>query len=122
MFKNIKIATKDTFIYSLGNISTKIIGLILLPLYTERLTVEEYGVLGTVEITIQILVALFGFSLFQALNRWYWDKGYQNRQKSIYFTTMVSLLGFAIIMVGLFIPFSLKASQILLDSSQYAYL
>ena len=122
MLNNLKIATKDTFIYSLGNISTKIIGLILLPLYTEKLTIEEYGVLGTVEITIQILVAFFGFDLYRALNRWYWDEKYRDKQKSIYYTIMISLLVFAIIMTGIFIPFSGSVSQILLDSGEYSYL
>jgi len=122
MFDKIKIATKDTFIYSLGNISTKIIGLILLPLYTERLSVSEYGVLGTVEVTIQVLVAAFSLSLYQALNRWYWDKQYRNKQASIYFTVFVTLIFFSFLMGIIFIPFSGMFSVSLLGSEEYAYL
>ncbi len=122
MLNNIKAATKDTLIYSLGNISSKIIGLVLLPLYTERLTIEEYGVLGTVEITIQILVAAFGMALVRALNRWYWDRQYRDKQGSIFFTVLVSLFFFALMMVIVFSPFTNTMACALLDSSKYTYL
>ncbi|MFW6046513.1 MAG: lipopolysaccharide biosynthesis protein [Candidatus Woesearchaeota archaeon] len=122
MLNNIKIATKDTFIYSLGNISTKIIGLILLPLYTGELTVTEYGVLGMVEITIQILIAAFSIALRHALGRWYWDKRYKNKQKSIFFTTLVATSFGILLMLILFLPFSESLSRALLDSAKYKYL
>ncbi|MFW6281810.1 MAG: lipopolysaccharide biosynthesis protein [bacterium] len=121
MFNNIKTATKDTFIYSIGNASTKIIGLILIPLYTDKLTVTEYGVLGTVEITIQVLIVTFGFSLNQALSRWYWDKNYQNRQKSIFYTTIVGVSAGMLLMLLLFLPATNRLSLYLLDSQDYSY-
>ena len=122
MLARIKMALKDSFIYSLGNISTKIIGVVLLPLYTEKLTVAEYGVLGTVEVTIQVMVAAFSFSLYQALNRWYWDKQYRDKQTSIFYTTFMTLIFFSVLMMFLFIPFSDSFSRNLLDSNEYAYL
>ena len=122
MLKNIKLATKDTFIYSLGNISTKIIGLILLPLYTEKLPVADYGILGTVEITIQILIAAFSLSLSQGLNRWYWDKKYRNKQKSIFFTTQATLFLGSLVMLLLLLPFTDTFSQALLYSKEYTYI
>jgi len=121
MLTKIKQASKDTIIYSLGNISTKIIGLILLPLYTDKLSVEEYGVLGTVEVTIQLLIAGFGFSLNQALNRWYWDKDYRNRQQSIFYTVFISLILGSIIMLAILLPFTNSFSKFLLNNQGYAY-
>jgi len=122
MLNILKIATKDSFIYSLGNASTKIIGLILLPLYTEKLTVAEYGVLGTVEVTIQILIAVFSLSLRQALNRWYWDKDYKYKQKSIFFTTLFTTGIGVLIMLIIFLPFSKSLSVSLFESEKYAFL
>ena len=122
MLNNIKLATKDTFIYSLGNISTKIVGLILLPLYTDELTVYEYGILGTVEISIQVLLATFTIKLEAAFGRWYWDKKYKNKQQSLFFTTLISLIILASFMIILFIPFSNTFSLYLLDDSKYSYL
>lgn len=122
MFSWIKIATKDSFIYSLGNASTKVIGLILLPLYTDKLTVAEYGVLGTVEVTIQILITVFSLSLRQALKRWYWDKDYRDRQKAIFFTTLTAAGIGVIMMLVLFLPFAKNLSVSLFGSPEYAFL
>lgn len=122
MLDRIKITVKDSFIYSLGNISTKIIGLILLPIYTDELTVSEYGVLGTVEITIQVLIAAFGFSLQRALSRWYWDKKYQHKQKSIFFTILIATGVGILLMLLILSPFADLLSRSLLDSLEYSYL
>jgi len=122
MLDKIKLATKDSFIYSLGNASTKIIGLILLPLYTDKLTVAEYGVLGTVEVTIQVLIAVFSLSLRQALNRWYWDKDYKDRQKSIFFTTLAATGIGVTLMLIIFLPFTKNLSFSLFGSYEYAFL
>ena len=36
MLKSIKISLKDTIVYGLGNIAVKIVGLLLIPVYTIR--------------------------------------------------------------------------------------
>ena len=122
MLNNIKIATKDSFIYSLGNIANKVIGLILLPVYLRELTVAEYGMLGILEISLQIAVAVFGFSIYQSFNRWFWDKKYKNKQGAIFFTSLLFVIFSAALMLIIFSFISGKASSILLNSKQYSYL
>lgn len=122
MLTNLKSTVKNSIIYSLGNITTKIIGLVLLPIYTKHLTVSDYGILGIVEITSQLIIAVFGLSLYQAFNRWYWDKEFQNKQKSIFFTSLVFLFFITIIMFICFYSFSEKISFLLFDSFEYKYL
>jgi O-antigen/teichoic acid export membrane protein len=122
LLDKIKITVKDSFLYSLGNISTKIIGLILLPLYTDKLSVYEYGILGTVEITIQLMIAAFSFSLNRALSRWYWDQKYKYKQNSIFFTSLLAIIAATLLMLIIFLPFSNRLSQLLLNSDQYSYL
>lgn len=53
MLNHLRNTVKHTAIYSLGNLSTKIIGLILLPLYTSYLTTAEYGIFSILEVTSQ---------------------------------------------------------------------
>jgi O-antigen/teichoic acid export membrane protein len=122
MLDKIKIATKDSFIYSLGNITNKVIGLILLPVYLKELTVAEYGMLGILEVTLQVVIAFFGFSIHQSFNRWFWDKDYHSKQGSIYFTTLVFSLFSAALMVIFLSFFSEKFSYLLLNSEKYSYL
>ncbi len=65
MLEGLKKTAKSSVIYGLGNISTKLIGIVLMPLYTNTniLSVEDFGVLGVVDVTIQVLVAMLGLSL-----------------------------------------------------------
>jgi len=75
-------------VYGLGNISIKLIGLFLFPLYTETFTLQEYGVIGILDITSQILVAIIGLSLTSALFRFYFDKKYAEKQGELIFTVL----------------------------------
>jgi O-antigen/teichoic acid export membrane protein len=122
MLDRLKLTVKDSFIYSLGNISTKVIGLILLPLYLKELSVAEYGMLGILEVSLQVLVALFGLSLYQAFYRWYWDKAYRDKQNSLFFTTLAFVTLSAFVMALIFSSISPTLSSMLLDSADYAYL
>ncbi|MBN2482354.1 MAG: polysaccharide biosynthesis C-terminal domain-containing protein [Bacteroidales bacterium] len=113
---------KNTFIYSIGTFSSRLAGFILIPLYTSHFSVDEYGALGIMEISAQMLLSMMGFSLYNAFFRWYWDKDYINKQKSILFTILV----FLVFQLGLFLilglSFQQELSQLLFDSAQSSYL
>ena len=94
--------TKHTAIYSLGNMTTKLVGLILLPLYTDRLSVDEYGILSILEVTAQIGVAILGFQLQAAFLRWCSAKTSESDFKSIVF----SVLSVFLLSAGLIKSFS----------------
>lgn len=113
---------KHSVIYSIGNLSSKLVGFILLPLYTGYLTVKEYGILSILEITSTIFIAIFGFGLYMALNRWYWDKDCVGKQKSIFFTVFISLSVSSLIIFGGFSFFARDLARLLLNSADYAYL
>lgn len=83
---------KNSFIYALGNISRKAIGFVLLPLYLKKLSISDYGILGIMEISSQALIAVFGFGLYMALNRWYLDESYAEKQKEIVFSIISFLV------------------------------
>jgi len=122
MLSTIKSTLKNSVIYSIGNISTKIIGLFLLPLYAKKLTISEYGVLGILEVSSQLLIAIFGLALYQAFFRWYWDKEYIDKQKSIFFTSTFFLIIISVFMYLGFYSFSNRFSIFLFDKIDYSYL
>lgn len=94
MFKDIKQIAKDTVLYGLGNIAVKLVGFVLIPLYTDDkyFSTADYGLMGLLEVTSQILIAVMGLSLFSGLIRWYWDDEYKDKQKSVFFTTLLFTL------------------------------
>ncbi len=94
MLEIFKKITKNTFIYSIGQIAPKLVGLILLPFFTDPayLSPEDYGKLSMLESASMFLIVMFGFGLNYALERWYWDKDYIEKRKSIVFTLIVATI------------------------------
>jgi len=122
MLPVLKSTLKNTFIYSIGTFSSRLAGFILIPLYTKHFSVEQYGMLGIMEVSAQVLLALLGFSLYNAFFRWYWDKSYIDKQKSILFTILI----FLVFQIGIFLLLAVtmrdELSFLLFDSDQHAYL
>ncbi len=93
-------------IYSVGNLANKIVGFLLLPLYTDHLTDTDYGMLGLLEATAMILVAVLSFRIPTAMIRWCSDTNDQNAQGSILFTSLISLLVISILINLTLQPFA----------------
>ena len=99
MLDKIKHLAQHSFVYSISNVALKASGIILLPLYTKYFTLEEYGQLGLLLITIiifsQSLVLGQGLSIIRFNN----TVGYEGKRKSVFFT----ITFFIIIIIALFL-------------------
>jgi O-antigen/teichoic acid export membrane protein len=60
---------KDTFVFALGNLGSKLILFFLVPLYTNFLTTEEYGTADLVFTISQFLIPIFSVVIFDAVIR-----------------------------------------------------
>ncbi len=121
MKEQLKNIFSQTAIYSLGNISTKLVGFVLLPLYTGYLTTAEYGILALLEVISQILIAIFTFNLPIAMLRWIAEVREEKEEKSIIFTVYFTLIiiAFSVLAFGLF--FSSQTSNFIFSSDKYAF-
>ncbi|MCK4359803.1 MAG: polysaccharide biosynthesis C-terminal domain-containing protein, partial [Candidatus Cloacimonetes bacterium] len=98
MLQKVKHTLKHTAVYSLGNITTKLIGIILLPLYAKYITVSEYGFLGILEITIMILTQVLILGQQQAFLRFHDLEEYKNKRKTTLFTIFIFIIGISILL------------------------
>ncbi|MCK9206153.1 MAG: hypothetical protein M0P66_03500 [Salinivirgaceae bacterium] len=124
MIGDLKRTFRKSSIYAIGNVATKLIGLVLIPLYTDVkfFTVSDYGAFGLLEITSQVLVAILGLSLAQSLTRWFWDADFIEKQKSVFFITLLTMVILStLIIVGVF-PFADFFSQLLFSNTSYGYI
>ncbi len=119
MFKTITSAIKGSVVYGLGNISIKLVGLVLFPLYTDTFSIEEFGIIGMLDITIQVLMAVFSLSLTSALFRFYFDKKYAKKQGELVFTTLMILIVFTLSAAFILSNFSNGISALLFKSPDY---
>lgn len=99
MLNQLRSLAKSTAIYSLGNVSTKLVGFILLPILTNPtyLSIEAYGLLGLFEAVVQLITTVLGLGLYNGLFRWYYE---DDSKKGILTFTTTSVL-VVIISVGL---------------------
>jgi len=99
MLDKIKHLAKHSFVYSISNVALKASGIILLPIYTKYFTLEEYGRLGLLLITIiifsQSLVLGQGLSIIRFNN----TVGYEGKRKSVFFT----ITFFILVVIGIFL-------------------
>jgi O-antigen/teichoic acid export membrane protein len=92
MLNNLKHLVKHSLIYSISNVALKASGIILLPLYTHYFSVEEYGRLGLILVTI----VLFSQSLILGQNisliRYNNSAEFSSKRRSILFTLTILIL------------------------------
>lgn len=122
MLKSIKTSLKETIIYSLGNIAVKIVGLILIPLYTNPkfFSVEDFGILGILEIAGLVLTAFMASALPQSLIRWYWDKDFKSHQKEIFFMSFSVQVLVSLAFCFILIPFSDSFSRLMFSVKDWS--
>ena len=112
----------NTLIYGLGNYGVKIIGFLLIPLYTRYLSPSDYGVIALVAMYSQVMFVLMnlgqGFSLF----RFYYDKDTEEARERVVAAAMWIVLLFALPLASIPILFSRPLAQAILGDSGLWYL
>jgi O-antigen/teichoic acid export membrane protein len=75
MFKKLKnnIFLKNSILYTLGSMMTPMIGFIMLPIYTNYLVPEEYGIMTTIQTIVGMLQLVFLLSLHGSVTRFFYD-------------------------------------------------
>ena len=120
MLSKLKNTFKQTVVYGIGNISSKLAGFILIPIYTKQFSVEDFGILSILEISSQILIAFLGLSIHQGLTRWYWDIKDKEKQKSLFFTLFAFVLVFSTLLTSLLLIFKNELSILIFGDQHYA--
>ena len=90
---------KNTIIFTLGNLGSKLISFFLIPLYTNALTTAEYGVVDLVATVGTVAVPLLTLNICESVMRFALDKD-ANTRKITQIGTGILLIG---MMVGLLI-------------------
>lgn len=112
----------NTLIYGLGNYGVKIIGFLLIPLYTRYLSPSDYGIIALVAMYSQVMFVLMnlgqGFSLF----RFYYDKDSDAARERVVAAAMWIVLLFALPLASIPLLFSKPLAQAILGDSSLWYL
>ena len=89
----IKEIVSHGIIYSISNLLTKAIGLILIPVYAKYLTVSDYGILSIITPFTATVLVMFDFGLKASYSRFYFDHPDRSYQRKLLGNTlMISVL------------------------------
>lgn len=120
MLDKIKQTVKHTSIFAFGKVSAKLVGFILLPIYTKEISVSDYGVLGLLEIVELLGSHVLSVGLPLSLMRWNSLETTETQQKNLVFSNFSFLVLLNVIVVILVFPLRKMLSIFFFDSAQYA--
>lgn len=86
----IKYLFKNTFIFALGNIGTKMVSFFLVPMYTDRMQQAEYGTVDLIITLSSFIVPILILNINEAIMRFSLDR--DSDKNSIMSTGIMSLL------------------------------
>ena len=88
--QSIKQLTKQTLVYGVGNVLTRLITFLLLPLFTNVLSPEEYGLTTLLYVFLGFMNVIYHYGLDAAFMRFYSDAR-DNAAKDLIFSTSLWL-------------------------------
>ncbi len=121
MLADLRKIVSQSVIYGFGTMAPKLAGLILIPLYTKHFPLSEFGILGLLDSTSQIIVSILGLALYNGFFRWYFDKSVQEKRKSLFFTLLLVHLTVAVVSMIVIWPLAGAISNLLFHHTGYTY-
>lgn len=106
---------KNSIIFAIGNLGSKLVSILLVPLYTYYLSTGEYGAVDLIITTTNMLVPVVSLSMADAAMRFAMDKSYSHKE-TFTNTILISLLGFLIslLLYPIFVYFNIFGNYLLL--------
>jgi len=120
--KELKTLLRHSATYGFGDLLSRLIGFLMLPVYTHYLTTSDYGINELVGLTMEVIGIVLNLGIAGAINRYYYDK--EVRDPNLVVSTVfvgVPLLGF-LVLGGLSL-FSAELAGLLLEGrEQWIYI
>lgn len=102
---NYKKLINNSIIFAIGNMGSKVITFVMLPLYTYALSTEEYGTVDLLLTTISLLLPIVGLSVFESVLRFAMEK---NRDPESVFSNSMYVTLLSSLLLLFTIPFAMK--------------
>ncbi|MGP4064077.1 lipopolysaccharide biosynthesis protein [Oceanobacillus sp. M65] len=93
----------NSIIFGIGDIGSKGVTLLLVPLYTFHLSQSEYGSIDIIQVTINLLIPILSLSIFESVLRYVMDKEedtstvFTNCFLITFISSLLTLIGFVIL-------------------------
>ncbi len=119
MLKPILRLTKQSLIYGIGQVLSKAIIIILLPIHTKKLTPSEYGVFNILLLFIGFMAIIYSFGLNTAFLQFYIIEPVKQKKDQYFSTAFFATLSVAVALSLLTYCFRSQLSVWLFQDRQY---
>lgn len=119
MFNDLRKLVKHSGIYTFGNFTSKILGILLVPLYTKVIDVNLFGIYSILEVTWQFMEGILHFGLPLALLRWLNLEENKDNSGTILFSGFISTLCISVAVFILMFVFKSTISKFFFNSIEY---
>jgi O-antigen/teichoic acid export membrane protein len=120
MFSSLKRLVKQSLVYGIGYSLTRFIGFLLLPLYTNCLPTEEYGVAALVFTFLAISNVIFTLGLNTAFLRFFVLADTKEEKKTIFSTVYLSTIFTTVLFAALLFIFSPHLSRLIINQARFS--
>lgn len=117
----IKFLLTHSSIYGIGTVASRIVGFLLLPLYTRYLTPTDYGVLETIEISNGIIGIVVTVGIVRALSRFYYEQKDEEYRSRVISTTYITYAAIAFSCLPVLLVICAPLSGLVLEDRSYGY-
>jgi len=119
---HLKSTVKHGSIYALGMVLAKLVGFLMIPIYTHYLTPADYGILELLSMTVDIIAYLTGLGLTWAVIRYYYYYDDPEDKKAVVSTAAILLVLLFGVSSAVALPFASTIASIIVGDPQYARL
>jgi O-antigen/teichoic acid export membrane protein len=119
VFAEIKKLGAQSFTYWIMVILAKVVGFILIPIYTRYLTPKDYGIIELLHLTTDIAALVIGMQINQGVFKFYHKYDSQRDRDRVISTALISMLVLGILMAVAFNIFSRSITLLVFGSENY---
>lgn len=106
--------------YAIGNIVSRLVGFLMLPIYTRYLTPADYGAVGLLIFSLSLLEPLFGARLARAVPRFYFAAADGRSRRAVIWGALALTGAVSAVTTIAIVLFRHPASRLLFGSDVYA--
>jgi O-antigen/teichoic acid export membrane protein len=120
---NLKSLAKSSFLYLLGNVASRAVGFLMIPVYARCLRPDEYGLIELLELCTQVAAICIGLqSVGGAMSRIYFEYSDRRDRAAVVSSAVLSTAGLGTALAILAVTAAAPLSLLTLGSRQYASL
>jgi O-antigen/teichoic acid export membrane protein len=111
---------RQTVVYGIGELLSRLVSFLMIPLYTQFLTPADYGVVGLVDTALNLLAIVGGARLAAGIYRFY-HKADDSRDRNAVISTALCLVAVTYSLLGAGVAVAAPSvSRLLFDSPEHA--